>query len=117
MPALEGNSTNPAVPAVSAAHTSSGRGVAASSAQGIALEATAAKDTAVFAHSDRGVGVDARTNGTGAAIVGQCTQSFDSNDAVLGICKFGGNAIHGKGGTNAGLFEGTVVIKGGSLQV
>jgi hypothetical protein len=36
---------------------------------------------------------------------------------VLGICKFAGNAIHGKGGTNAGLFEGTVVIQGGSLQV
>src|SRR5262249_41487081 len=81
------------------------------------LEATATNDTAVFAHSDRGAGVDARTNGTGAAIVGQCTQSFNSNDAVLGICKLGGNAIHGKGGTNAGLFEGTVVIQGGSLQV
>jgi trimeric autotransporter adhesin len=99
------------------AHSDQGRGVDARSAQGIALEATATSDTAVFAHSDRGIGVDARTNGTGAAIIGQCTQSFITNDAVLGICNLGGNAIHGKGGTNAGLFEGTVVIQGGSLQV
>jgi hypothetical protein len=99
------------------AHSDTGRGLDARSAQGIALEATAMKDTAVFAHSETGIGVDARTNGTGAAIVGQCSQSFDSNDAVLGICKVGGNAIHGKGGTNAGLFEGSVTILGGSLMV
>lgn len=117
MAALSGDSANPTVPAVSAAHSTAGRGVDARSAQGIALEATATNDTAVFAHSDSGRGVDARTNGTGAAIIGECTQSFDSNDAVLGICHLGGNAIHGKGGGNAGLFEGTVVIQGGSLQV
>ena len=69
MSALSGDSATPLIPAVSAAHSTSGRGVAASSAQGIALEATATKDTAVFAHSDSGAGVDARTNGTRAAII------------------------------------------------
>src|SRR5262249_40684458 len=72
----------------------------------------------VFGHSDNGPGMYGETNGAGAAVVGVCKgPAFDSNDGVLGICGAGGNAIHGRGGTNAGLFEGTVVIQGGSLQV
>jgi hypothetical protein len=67
--------------------------------------------------SGTGPGIYGSTAGRGAALVGQCQSSFESNDAVLGICGVGGNAIHGRGGTNAGLFEGTVVITGGSLQV
>ena len=63
---LQGDSSDPNVPAVSAVHSAKGRGVAASSVGGIAIEATATSDTAVFAHSDSGVGVDARSNtGTG----------------------------------------------------
>jgi hypothetical protein len=64
-----------------------------------------------------GPGVYGRTDGRGAAIIGQCTSSFESNDGVLGVCSLGGNAIHGKGGTFAGFFEGTVQITGGSLSV
>ena len=43
MSAVSGGSADPLVPAVSAAHSTSGKGVAASGAQGIALEAAATK--------------------------------------------------------------------------
>jgi hypothetical protein len=108
------------------AHSTSGRGVDARSAQSIALEATATNDTAVFAHSDTGRGVDGRSNGaegvhgetnsaTSAAVVGINNAFEPTNNAtgVLGTCGIAGNAIHGVGGTNAGLFDGHVQINGG----
>ena len=75
MSALTGDSGNPGIPAVSATHSANGRGVAASSAQGIAIEATANTDTAVFAHSDSGLGIDARS-ASNTAVVAQSAQGI-----------------------------------------
>ena len=77
-------------------------------------------------------GLNMNPGATGAGVYGQSAGSgaagfFTTNggaglpvglgDAVFAISGPTGNAIHGAGGTNAGLFEGTVVVNGGSLQV
>ncbi len=111
---LAGDSANPKVPAVSAVHSTTGRGVAASSAQGIALEATATTDTAVFAHSNTGRGVDGRSNGaegvhgeSNSSAAGVVGINFTGGDGVFGSCTSpGGTGIHGQGSFNGGLFEG-----------
>jgi hypothetical protein len=72
-------------------------------------------------NAPRGVGVqgngpDAGVSGfsaNGSGVVGSSRQG----DAILGNGGIGGNAIHGRGGTFAGLFEGGVSIRGGSLEV
>jgi hypothetical protein len=105
---LVGDSSDPNVPAVSAVHSTNGRGVAASSEQGIALEATAANDTAVFAHSDSGRGVDGRSN-LAEGVHGET----NSGDGVFGLCLSNevDNAVHGQGGNNAGFFGGDAIVK------
>lgn len=60
----------------------------------------------------RGVGVSGRSDhGTGVA------GFSNQGDAVLGQGGIGGNAIHGRGGTFAGFFEGGVHIQGGSCEI
>jgi hypothetical protein len=72
----------------------------------------------VEGHSDNGDGVVGVSNAGGkSGVVGINNSSFDNANGVFGFCRIAGNAIHGVGGTNAGLFEGTVVIQGGSLSV
>lgn len=98
----------------------------------------------VFGSSQNGEGVHGETtsatvaavagfnnsqSGTGAGIYGQSIGQgpagfFTTNTGIpgLGDAVFAesgptGSAVHGVGGTNAGLFEGTVRITGGSLSV
>jgi len=52
-------------------------------------------------------GVVGINNATGASGI------TDQANGVLGTCGIAGNAIHGIGGTNAGLFDGHVQINGG----
>jgi hypothetical protein len=81
-----GDSADPKVSAIVGKHTTNGKGLSASSEQGIAIQATAKKDTAVFATSDAGIGVDARS------------------EKNIGV--------YGKGGKYAGLFDGNVQVNG-----
>ena len=123
---LIGDSANPQVPAVSGKHTTNGRGVAASSAQGIAVEATATKDTAVFAHSDAGRGIDARS-GQFIAVEATATKDtavFAHSDTGIGVdgrskthtgvwgSSEQGIGVRGEGGQYAGYFEGNVYVTG-----
>ena len=111
-----GDSAKPEVPAVSGKHTANGVGVNASSEQGIAIRATAKKDTAVFATSDAGVGVDARSEQKWAvrAIAKKDTAVFASSDAGTGVDARSekGIGVYGKGGTYAGYFDGIVMVTG-----
>ena len=123
---VAGDSANPQIPAVSGKHTADGRGVVASSAQGVALEASATKDTAVFAHSSTGMGVDARSK-TGRAVVASSAQgvaleaSATKDTAVFAHSNTGmgvdarsktGIALRASGGQYAGYFEGIVMVTG-----
>lgn len=58
---IVGDSSNPLVAAISGKHTSKGIGVEAESAEGWAIRANAPKETAIFATSDAGIGIDARS--------------------------------------------------------
>lgn len=123
----EGDSTTTVVPGLKGTNTANGdgtwgfatgkgRGVVGISADATGVEGNSTNGAGVWGSSTNGEGVHGETRGKGAAVVGICPSGFRSNDAVLGICE-GGNAIHGKSGTCAGLFEGPVVIQGASLQV
>jgi hypothetical protein len=68
------------------------------------------------ASSTSGTAVSAQTNSQTSAAVAGINNAFEPTDAatgVLGQCGIAGNAIHGIGGTNAGLFDGHVQINGG----
>ena len=93
---LVGDSANPKVAGVSGMHSTNGRGVAASSEQGIALEAAATKDTAVYAHSESGIGLDGRSK-TSTGVWGSSEQ---------------GIGVRGEGGQYAGYFDGNVMVTG-----
>jgi hypothetical protein len=68
----------------------------------------------VAGHSDNGDGVFGTSKGAGkSGVVGISDAPFDDANGVFGRCGIAGNAIHGVGGTNAGLFDGHVQINGG----
>lgn len=79
-------------------------------------------DAGVFGSNDGGgngiLGVSASPAGNKGAVVGVSNSNSLSSNAVLGISTTilggsgAGNAIHGIGGTNAGLFDGHVQING-----
>jgi trimeric autotransporter adhesin len=68
----------------------------------------------VAGNSDEGDGVFGTSNGAGkSGVVGINNAPFDNSNGVFGGCGIAGNAIHGVGGTNVGLFDGHVQINGG----
>jgi hypothetical protein len=69
----------------------------------------------VSGNSDNGDGVMGVSNAGGkSGVVGINNAHFDDANGVFGQCSsIAGNAIHGVGGTNAGLFDGHVQINGG----
>jgi hypothetical protein len=84
------------------------------SGDGVRAVSTSGNGLSAFTSSG-GVAVFGSNTGTGAAVVGTCNPgSALTNDAVVGIlpAEAFGSAIHGIGGTNAGLFDGHVQING-----
>jgi hypothetical protein len=104
-----GGSADARVPAVFGRHTAAGGiGVMGSSEQGIAVRADAKKDTALFATSDTGIGVDARSNtnmglyassGQGIAVRAEAkkdTAVYATSDTGIGV--------DARSNTNMGLY-------------
>lgn len=77
----------------------------------------------LFGANNSAQGVGVQGNGPEAGVSGFSTNGNGvvgfsrQGDAIQGNAGIGGNAIHGRGGTFAGLFEGGVRIQGGSLEV
>jgi trimeric autotransporter adhesin len=103
--------------------TGGGRGVVGISVDNTGVEGDSTSGVGVWGSTGKDMrgalvdtaveGVHGETAGSGAGVVGLCTRPFTTNDGVLGICQpSAGNAIHGIGGENAGLFEGRVVVQG-----
>jgi hypothetical protein len=90
-------------------------GVRATSTTGNGLSARSRSSVAIFAESVSGDGVFGVSNAGGkSGVVGINNAHFDNANGVFGQCSsIAGNAIHGVGGTNAGLFDGHVQINGG----
>ena len=132
----EGNSATRNVPGLKGSNTAggdgtwgfatgNGRGVVGISGSATGVEGNSTSGVGVWGSTGKekdirgnpidstAEGVHGETAGRGAGVVGLCIQGYPTNDGVLGICQpFSGNAIHGIGGENAGLFEGRVVVQG-----
>jgi hypothetical protein len=104
---VKGDSASTEVPAVEGKHMTNGVGVFASSTQGIAIRSVATKDTAVFATTNTGIGVDARSNTNmgihASSSQGIAVRAVATKDTAVFATSDKGIGVDARSNTNMGI--------------